>query len=152
MVDTVEHLVRLGALLPAFALICGINNNPEDEAKARRLTLTNRMSSSKAEYNKLTEEFAAGKIKKVISTFCWKQAVDFPQFSVLIRADGAKSPILGSQIPGRMSRLCPGKDTGLLIDFADNFNPSANRRALARIKGYKKNGWKIDHRGEYESN
>ena len=152
MVDTVEHLVRLGSLLPDFALICGINNNPEDEAKARRLTLTNRMSSSKAEYIKLTDEFAAGTIKKVISTFCWKQSVDFPQLSVLIRADGAKSPILGSQIPGRMSRLCPGKNTGILIDFADNFNPSANRRALARIKGYKKNGWSIDHRGEYESN
>lgn len=149
MVDTVEHLVILGHLLPEFSLICGIGNDPGEEAKGMRLKLTNNYAKTKEDFIRMTQAFAKGDLKRVISTFCWKQAVDFPQLSVLIRADGSKSPILGSQIPGRMSRLCKGKETGLLIDFADNFNESAKRKAIARFREYKKNGWQLIHMGEY---
>ena len=152
MTDTVEHLVRLGALLPEFALICGFGHDLQKEAKLMRLKLENRLGDSKEEYARITEEFKRGSLRKVIATFCWKQAVDFPQLSVLIRADGAKSVILGAQIPGRMSRLSAGKDTGLLIDFTDGFNMSAKRKAEYRERSYRKTGWKIEHMGSLEEN
>lgn len=149
MVDTVEHLVRLGATMPEFALICGDNNNLIEEAASMRLKLNNRLGDNKEDYAKLVEEFRTGKLRKAISTFKWKQAVDFPELSVLIRADGSKSAILATQVPGRLSRLSPGKERGLLIDFIDQFNPAALRKSQARIREYREKGWTVKHMGDF---
>jgi len=150
MVDTVEHLIRLGSTMPDFALICGDGNDLAAEAKARKLPLTNRLGDTKEEYEKLVDEFRTGKLRRAISTFRWKQAVDFPELSVLIRGDGSKSAILATQVPGRLSRLSPGKERGLLVDFIDRFNPSAMRKSLARIREYKEKGWTINRMGVFK--
>lgn len=148
MVDTVEHLVRLGSMMPGYALVCGAGHDLEAEAKAMKLDVSaNILGDTRESYEDLVRMFSSGELKRVIATYRWKQAVDFKALSVLIRADGAKSPILATQVPGRLSRLSPGKETGILVDFADEFNESARRKALARIKSYKSNGWKINHMG-----
>jgi DNA or RNA helicases of superfamily II len=151
MVDTVEHLIRLGAMMPGFALVCGDGHDLAEEARRMKLDLSkNILGDTKEVYNELADRFSKGLLKRVIATYRWKQAVDFPQLSVLIRADGAKSPIISTQVPGRLSRLSPDKSTGLLVDFMDEFNDSARRKALARIKSYRENGWRITHMGVFD--
>ena len=151
MVDTVEHLIRLGAMMPGYALVCGDGHNLAEEARGMKLDISKNIhGDDKAVYNELARRFSKGELKRVIATYRWKQAVDFPQLSVLIRADGAKSPIISTQVPGRLSRLSPDKTTGILVDFADEFNESARRKALARIKSYRENGWKITHMGVFD--
>ena len=148
MVDTVEHLIRLGAILPGYALVCGDGHDLKAEAARLKLDLSaNLLGDDKDVYKELVDRFSKGQLKRVIATYKWKQAVDFPSLSVLIRADGAKSPILASQVPGRLSRLSPDKAKGILVDFSDRFNPMAERKALARQKSYRANGWTINHRG-----
>ena len=148
MVDTVEHLIRLGAMLPGFALVCGDGHDLAAEAARFRLDLSaNVLGDTRDSYRELARRFSAGELKRVVATYRWKQAVDFPKLSVLIRADGAKSPILATQVPGRLSRLSPDKEKGVLVDFMDEFNDSARRKALARVRSYRENGWTITHMG-----
>lgn len=148
MVDKVEHLIRLGAMLPGYALVCGDNHDLAEEARRMKLSLdNNRLGDNRREYAALRDEFSNGTLRRVISTYKWKQSVDFCQLSVLIRADGGRSPIISTQVPGRLSRLSPDKKTGLLIDFLDEFNESAERRAKARMASYRRNKWKITHMG-----
>ena len=150
MVDTVEHLIRLGALLPGYALVCGDGHNLTEEARRMKLDISrNILGDTKESYQELSGQFSRGNLKRVVATYRWKQAVDFPALSVLIRADGAKSPILATQVPGRLSRLSPDKSKGLLVDFCDEFNESARRKANARIRSYKENGWDIKHMGYF---
>lgn len=150
MVDTVEHLIRLGALLPGYALVCGDGHDLAKEAARLKLDISrNRLGDTKQAYVGLSTEFSAGTLTRVVATYRWKQAVDFPKLSVLIRADGAKSPIISTQVPGRLSRLSPDKSKGILVDFCDEFNPSARRKSLDRMKSYKQNGWTINHMGGF---
>ena len=69
--------------------------------------------------------------------------VDFPQLSVLIRAEGAISEVSSTQIPGRVSRLFEGKHVGVLIDFDDKFNEWAQERSAKRFAFYRRKGWLI---------
>jgi superfamily II DNA or RNA helicase len=135
-------------LLPEYALVYGEGNDLAKRAAALKITLMNRHSNSKEEHEKIYEEFRNGSIRRVIATGVYKQAVDFPLLSVLVRADGSPSPILSSQIPGRLSRLSRGKGRGVLVDFRDLFNSTAKGHYHARLKNYRKNGWSIDHRGD----
>lgn len=90
----------------------------------------------------MLEAFKAGQMQRVITT-CWKRGVDFPKLRVLVRCDGTASPIDNTQLPGRLSRLDDGKFNGTLVDYLDEFNPTLHKRAKARIRDYKKKGWKI---------
>lgn len=95
------------------------------------------------EKEEIQKKFESGELKKVISTGTWKEGVDFDQLAVLIRADGAVSEIDSTQIPGRLSRLSPGKDRGMLVDFDDQFNGWARRRSQQRLRTYRGHGWNI---------
>lgn len=151
MVDTVEHLIRLGAILPGYALICGDGHDLKAEAASMKLDVSgNVLGDTKEAYAALSERFSRNELKRVVSTYRWKQSVDFPQLSVLIRADGARSPIIATQVPGRLSRLSPDKSKGILVDFGDEFNASARKKAAARIKSYRANGWEIKHMGYFD--
>lgn len=148
MVESVDHLVHLAALLPEFAAVCGDGNDLKRRAKSLGLKLQNRLGDNEEEAKSIYEEFRSGKLRKVIATGVYRQGVDFPALSVLIRADGSPSPIASSQIPGRLSRLSPGKDTAVLVDFRDRFNDTALNNWYRRSATYRKNGWAIDMKGE----
>jgi superfamily II DNA or RNA helicase len=105
--------------------------------KKSELAITNK------EKERIQKDFESGKLKKVIATGTWKEGVDFDQLAVLIRADGATSEIDSTQIPGRLSRLSPGKDRGMLVDFDDQFNGWARRRSQQRLRTYRGHGWNI---------
>ncbi len=93
--------------------------------------------------DELKRRFASGELKKVVATTTWKEGVDFPLLSVLIRADGAISEVSNTQIPGRVSRISDGKQVGVLIDFDDKFNEWAQERSAKRLAIYRRKGWMI---------
>jgi hypothetical protein len=69
------------------------------------------------ERRNIYDQFASGKLRKVLSTYVYKQGVNFPELSVLICAGGGGSQIAAGQIPGRASRNIPGKDEAYMVDF-----------------------------------
>ena len=74
--------------------------------------------------------------------------IDIPDLAYTVRADGSPGAIPCIQIGGRSSRLCDGKEEGVLIDFSDNFGPRMESRAKKRFKVYKDTGrpvseWRI---------
>jgi superfamily II DNA or RNA helicase len=123
MVETLEHAQNLKALLPDYALV-----HYDMPAK---------------ELDRLRHEFGAGTLLRAIATTTWKEGVDFPKLSVLIRADGAPGEVSSTQIPGRLSRISEGKDVGVLIDFLDEFNEWAKRRSRERMSVYRRKKWAV---------
>lgn len=148
MVETIDHMIHLAQHLPEYTLVMGGNEDIMNRAKSRKIKIRNTIADNDKARQQAVQDFQSGKIKKVIATTVWKQAVDFQGLSVLIRADGAPGAIASYQIPGRLSRIAKGKTKGILIDFRDTFNDAAMRNYYARLKTYKKNGWTINHRGD----
>jgi superfamily II DNA or RNA helicase len=144
MVDTIEHGLFLRKEMPGFTFVYRPPSK-EDWEMYRRMGLVGADEEpiSRKAQDSAADDFRSGKLTKVISTGVWKQAVDFPDLSVLIRADGGGSGIGSIQIPGRLSRLSDGKDKGILIDFNDDFDAWPQTRSLKRKGFYKKQGWEI---------
>lgn len=144
MADTVDHIYHIGKYLPNYTK-CYSNMSQQK----RRALINLRLMEYTEPYmtNKLLDiyrrQFERGKLLNVLSTNIWGTGVNFHKLQVLIRADGSPGQIPSTQIPGRLSRLSDGKEYGLLIDFADRFDPWACNRALSRIKTYRDNGWQI---------
>jgi len=88
-----------------------------DSSKLSSRGLTNLSAVSKKDRKKAYEGMKTGEIRKAMSTYVYKQGVDFPGLSVLIQAGGGGSKIASAQIPGRCSRLSDGKDRAYLVDF-----------------------------------
>lgn len=121
-----------------------------------------------ARRDRMQLEFEEGTLKKVIATDVWSTGVDFPQLSVLIRADARSSEIIDIQAPGRVVRRhdASGKEYGLVVDLMDHFDPTFLRRSQQRRRNYKAQGWEqvtpgegrttrparpaLDARGRYE--
>jgi len=78
---------------------------------------TNLPSVSTKERKKTYDDVKSGKIRKVMSTYVYKQGVDFPEMSVMVQAGGGGSAIASAQIPGRGSRPSEGKTVAYLVDF-----------------------------------
>lgn len=65
-------------------------------------------------YNKVRD----GEIRKILSSYCWKQGVDFPALSVVVHASGGGSEIISKQVPGRACRTADGKECAYVVDFS----------------------------------
>ena len=98
---------------------------------------------SKKEVEAIRKKFTLGTVRRVIATGIWSTGVDFPQLSVIIRADGGASAIKDIQMPGRVCRISAGKDKGILVDIADTFDVWTSRRANTRFKSYEEKQWDI---------
>jgi superfamily II DNA or RNA helicase len=96
---------------------------------------------------RMEEDFEKGTLKRCVATATsggvWSTGVDFPHLRVLIRADGQGSPILNTQIPGRISRISEGKEVGIVIDLDDCHHDTLGRRAERRFTSYRSKGWNI---------
>jgi len=91
--------------------------------------------------DKILEGFETGKLQKVIATTVWKEGVDFPDLSCVVRADGMAGQISSIQMGGRLTRL--SENDKVLIDFTDNYGHSLETRAQERLRIYRKEGWEI---------
>ena len=68
------------------------------------------------------DRMKAGEVRKAVSTFCWKQGVNFPSLQVVINLCGCGSEIFAKQVPGRASRKVPGKDCAYIIEFRHHWD------------------------------
>ena len=145
LVRTLEHAVFLKQHLSNFKL-CYDKMDSEVYAGLVKKGLLDSLDEpimTPAARDKMSKDFEAGTLKKVIATDVWSTGVDFPQLSVLIRADARASEIMDIQAPGRVVRRhdASGKDHGLVIDCMDYFDPAFHRRSVERKKTYVKQGW-----------
>jgi len=151
LTKTLEHALRIQAMLPAFQVVYGSLSRDQRE----RLTTLGLLPD---DYRPLTtkqrelllDEFEAGTLRNVIATGCWGEGIDPVHLEVIVNASGEASKILTTQWGGRASRLTPGghKKFGLLIDCQDEWDPWTLHRAYARRNTYKKHGWEITKIGK----
>lgn len=72
---------------------------------------------SKKERQEIYDKMAAGDIRQIISTYVYKQGVNFPNLSVVINASGGGGEFIAKQLPGRASRKTKNKDIAYVVDF-----------------------------------
>jgi superfamily II DNA or RNA helicase len=150
MVDTFEHAYTLGQLLPEFSIVTGVPpaGRIAKLKKAGILRPDQEICTPKMR-EEFRRQFESNTLKRVISNKVWRQGVDFKDLAVLIRADGAASPIDSCQIPGRLSRLgtTGEKCKGVLVDFIDAFTSNLQGRSMCRLRSYRNRGWDIKYYG-----
>ena len=143
-VDTTQHAVYLGNLLPSFTKVYALSNDDKWEMYERQKLVppgSKPMTSNQREQARL--DFKAGKLRRAISTGVWSTGVNFPELSVLVRAEACGNAIKNTQWPGRATRRTDTKDTSYIIDFDDKFERTLEGRAARRLTVYRKKGWKI---------
>lgn len=146
IVATLEAAISLQIMLPQF-LVANYGSVDVDEirkhfpvSKYPHLN-PEKYKMSKNQLERMRNAFAKGTLKRIISTFVFRQGVNFVHLRLLVRADGTTSEVAGIQIPGRLSRLDKDKDYAYLVDLDDTFNPWAKNRAISRRVQYDKQGW-----------
>jgi superfamily II DNA or RNA helicase len=147
LVRTLEHAVFLKQCLPEFKLCYDKIDGDLHSSLIKKgmLCMSDEPPMTPATRDQMSRDFEAGTLKKVIATDVWSTGVDFPQLSVLIRADARASEIMDIQAPGRVVRRhdSSGKDHGLVIDCMDYFDGAFLRRSTERKKTYMKQGWEM---------
>lgn len=79
--------------------------------------LNNLVAIKAKERRAIYDRMKEGDIRKILSTYVYKQGVNFPDLNVIVNAGGGGSDIIHSQIPGRESRNTDEKTESYLIDF-----------------------------------
>lgn len=79
--------------------------------------LTFMKAIKKAERTEIYRKMEAEEIDQIMSTYVYKQGVNFPNLEVVIVAGGGGSDIVAKQIPGRESRKTAEKTESYLVDF-----------------------------------
>ena len=119
-VSTIKHLEELQKLLPNISVCHGELSNEERK--------------------RVEEDFVSGKTKRLISTDCLSTGIDPKQLMIMIDASAIKGDSAMPQKRGRLRRWADGKTHGVLVNFADNWDPSLSRRAINRVKDYQNRG------------
>jgi len=110
----VDHMNRLApAAGPAVTYVHAVTSASDLVARGFRNILAVSPKQRKAVYDGMND----GSIRKVMSTYVYKQGVDFPALSVIVNAGGGGSSIVAEQIPGRESRNIEDKFESYLVDF-----------------------------------
>ena len=153
MVSTLQHAIELHLLMPWLVVAYYGSTDMEELRKAfpknRYPNLDLGKYKMTAKQLDITRNaFAKGTLKWVVSTYVFRQGVNFSHLKVLVRADGTTTEVAGIQIPGRLSRLDEGKEWAYLVDFNDTFSDWAAHRSEDRAKLYQGQGWKEISREE----
>jgi len=99
----------------------------------------------KKKRRELIENFRTGVLRCMIATSLADEGLDVPRASVLILASGGRSASKIEQRAGRVMRPHETKTFGTVHDFADEAITTCAKQAQARMKTYKKLGYKISH-------
>jgi len=143
--ENTEHVLRLKQLLPEFQVCHAGRISVKRKEQFVRMGFQEEgvdLTSRMVDNHRIA--FESGDLKKVIATPIWSAGVNFESLRVEIRADGRVSQIDNIQYPGRLCRLHPEKEFGLLIDFVDSFDTGSLRRSDARMRQYRKKGWPVE--------
>lgn len=91
------------------------------------------------------EDFRAGLLRCMVATSLADEGLDVPRASTLILASGGRSAGKLEQRAGRVMRPHEGKEFGLVHDFADRGAGLAHSQFKARLRTYKRLGYKIEN-------
>ncbi|MFC1453622.1 DEAD/DEAH box helicase [Verrucomicrobiota bacterium] len=93
------------------------------ELKLKENRYHNLINISRKEREKIYDDFACGDIRKIISTYVYKQGVNFPGLTVMLCPGGGGSEIIAGQMPGRASRAgVEGKDKAYIVDWVHEWD------------------------------
>lgn len=111
-----RHTAQMNLLAPALPGVQYVHAKTDAKAlqTQRQYDL---VPISPAQRKELYTTFKAGTLRKIMSTYVYKQGVDFPELEIMINAGGGGSEIVSGQIPGRGSRPSLDKDKAYMIDF-----------------------------------
>lgn len=144
-VATVEHAVILWQLLPDFTLVYAPSKDyGRLFARLRNKGLIERCPPPMTvdRLLKCQRLFERGTIRKAIATTVWNVGVNFKQLSVLCRAEGGRSAIAATQVPGRLSRRHDDKQYAILHEYWDAFDKGMKNDSSFRRSIYRTYGWK----------
>ena len=147
LVETIEHAVHLGHLLPDYTLVYSFMPPTDCAAyKKRGLLPADYKPLNDYQKHQLRSDFESGTLRRVIATDVWATGVDFEQLNLLVRADDRDSDIVDVQGPGRVSRVYVSpdgvkKEFGEVIDCMDTFDSTFYRKSMGRRNSYKLLGW-----------
>lgn len=111
-----RHLAQMDKLVPLVAGVKYVHGQESDDTIAKE-AYHNLTAIDKKERRAIYADVASGATRKVMSTYVYKQGVNFPDLAVIINAGGSGSEIVATQIPGRESRLTANKSEAYLVDF-----------------------------------
>lgn len=97
------------------------NTSADEMAQHRNLR-----AISAEERKSIYARMAEKDIKRILSTYVYKQGVNFPHLECVINAGGGGSDIVAKQIPGRESRKTADKTRSILIDFVHRWDTTTN--------------------------
>ena len=120
----VDETIALGQDRKAWLFFCaGVQHaqHIRDLVRARGYTCENIFGETPAgERDRIVADFKAGRIRALASMGVLTTGFNVPAVDLIALARPTQSPGLYVQIAGRGSRLSPGKDNCLVLDFARN--------------------------------
>lgn len=136
--DTLEHVMRLGQLLPDYEWVyASISAKQIKKFKRWGLIPDNWKPVTGRKMKDKIWQFEAGAVRKVISTTTLGTGVDLRHLDVLIRADGGSSEVSNIQYRGRVTR----GQHGVYCDFMVVGDPNERGRSRARFRSCLRAGW-----------
>lgn len=138
-----EHVLWMKKLLPDA--VCAFKSLNETQ-KGRFSSLGiwregDYEGSSTPALVEIRRRFANREYNLAIANQVWHVGADFPPLDVLCRMDAESTPKANTQIAGRLSRIFPGKEFGLLVDGKDEFDHTLARKWSSRRRFYLQQGW-----------
>jgi len=143
--ETLDHVMHIKRRLPEATIAYSNCSKARYEKEYVDKNFTKDPYLKAKDIAKIQEGLETGKVRLCISTMIFKEGVDFRQLGLLIRADGGSGTIASTQIPGRLSRTCDGKDKGILVDFMDIFDKRLRAKSVKRIASYRKKQWSVKY-------
>lgn len=143
--ETIDHVMHIKRRLPEAVVAYANCSKEKYEESYVKGGFTEDPYMTPKDLRGVRKGLETGEIRLCISTMIFKEGVDFVNLGCLIRADGASGEIPSTQIPGRLSRTCDGKEVGILIDFLDSFDKRLKSKSITRISSYKKKGWLVKY-------
>jgi superfamily II DNA or RNA helicase len=124
----VDQMNRLAPLCPNTRYV----HAEENQAALAKRGFTEIAAIDKKERRLIYAAMRDGEIRKILSTYVYKQGVNFPELTVIINAGGGGSDIVAQQIPGRESRNIEGKHESYLVDFWHDWDRAKDKNDKLR--------------------
>ena len=148
LVSKIDHLYQLLAYLQpmGFVSVTGnLSKKKVQEYQRQGVPITYHAITNNKKRDWQRREFEQGRLRRVIATEVWSQAVSADECSVTFFAVGSGSSISCLQTLGRASRVDNerGKTLGTVVVYRDMFHPAYTRRADTLIRAIKKHGHQV---------
>lgn len=105
----------------------------ESADNLRKKGCNNLLPVPKKDRRQTYDDMNSGTCRKIVSTYVYKQGVNFPQLTVVVNAGGGGSDIVAKQIPGRESRnIGEGKPNAFLVDFVHEWDTLTDKNGRVR--------------------